>query len=150
MLYIHVQDNQIKGTATQLPKNWKNISNFYLLDSEELKQNGWYPYRFVEIELNENEILNGSNIVIEETEVVEYQTKRAKTQQEIENEIENAWNNVRRKRNRQLLDSDWTQVSDSPITETQQGLWRLYRQSLRDITLQPDPFNIIWPTPPEN
>lgn len=149
MLYIHVEDNQVKGTATELPKNWKNISNFYLLDNEQLKENGWYPYRFVEIQLNENEIFNGSNIVIGETEVVEYQTKRLKTQQEIQNEIENAWNSVRRNRNRYLLQSDWTQVADSPLTSQKQTEWQTYRQELRDVTTQQNPFNIQWPTPPE-
>ena len=150
MLYIHVQDNQIKGTATQLPKNWKNISNFYLLDSEELKQNGWYPYRFVEIESNENEILNGSNIVIEENEVVEYQTKRLKTQQELENETEGQWVRIRRKRTRYLTETDWTQLPDSPLTNQKQTEWQIYRQALRDITSQLSPFSISWPTPPEN
>jgi hypothetical protein len=27
-------------------------------------------------------------------------------------------------------------------------VWAAYRQALRDVTLQPDPFNIVWPTPP--
>lgn len=149
MTYIYIENNEVKGNPTQLPKNWKNISNFYLLDNEQLKQNGWYPYRFVEIQLNENEIINGSNIVIEETEVVEYQTKRTKTQQEIQNEIENAWSNVRRKRNRHLLESDWTQSSDSPLSNQKQIEWQTHRQELRDITSQLDPFSITWPTPPE-
>jgi hypothetical protein len=27
--------------------------------------------------------------------------------------------------------------------------WAIYRQALRDITNQADPFNITWPTPPQ-
>jgi len=27
--------------------------------------------------------------------------------------------------------------------------WATYRQELRDITTQSDPFNIIWPSKPE-
>jgi len=26
--------------------------------------------------------------------------------------------------------------------------WRTYRQALRDVTAQPDPFNVTWPKPP--
>ena len=28
--------------------------------------------------------------------------------------------------------------------------WLDYRQALRDITKQPDPMNIDWPTPPQD
>jgi len=150
MLYIYIENNQVQGSPKELPTNWKNISNFYLLDNQQLKQNGWYPYRLVEIQLNENEIINGSNIVIEENEVVEYQTKRTKTQQELENEVEGQWLRIRRKRNKYLTETDWTQVPDSPLTNQKQTEWQVYRQSLRDITSQVDPFNISWPTPPEN
>jgi hypothetical protein len=41
-----------------------------------------------------------------------------------------------------LKDTDWTQVLDSPVDKT---AWALYRQALRDIPAQPDPFNITWP-----
>jgi hypothetical protein len=44
-----------------------------------------------------------------------------------------------------LKDSDWTQVADSPVDKQ---TWATYRQELRDITKQANPFNIIWPTPP--
>ena len=53
---------------------------------------------------------------------------------------------VREKRNALLSASDWTQLPDVPLATKQ--AWADYRQALRDITLQPDPFSIIWPTPP--
>lgn len=52
----------------------------------------------------------------------------------------------RKKRNDLLTSSDWTQLPDVPIATKE--AWAVYRQALRDITLQPDPFNIVWPTPP--
>ena len=55
------------------------------------------------------------------------------------------WNFIRTKRNEKLSESDWTQLADVPFTETQKMQWSEYRQALRDITLQEDPFNIIWP-----
>lgn len=50
-------------------------------------------------------------------------------------------------RNSLLLDSDWTQLSDVPLTNKSE--WATYRQSLRDITDQPGfPHNIVWPVSP--
>jgi hypothetical protein len=58
------------------------------------------------------------------------------------------WENIRVQRNELLLESDWTQLSDSPLSEEKKIEWQTYRQELRDITSQQDPFNIIWPTKP--
>jgi hypothetical protein len=41
-----------------------------------------------------------------------------------------------------IKDSDWTQVADAPVDK---AVWATYRQALRDITTQTDPFNIVWP-----
>lgn len=49
-----------------------------------------------------------------------------------------------------LLQSDWTQIPNGPLTVEQQEEWAVYRQELRDVTLQSGyPFNVIWPTPPQ-
>jgi len=40
-------------------------------------------------------------------------------------------------------------LDDVPLTDEKKAEWETYRQELRDITDQPDPFNINWPTPPE-
>lgn len=59
---------------------------------------------------------------------------------------ETEWPLVRAERDRRLLASDWTQLPDVPLSTKE--AWASYRQALRDITLQADPFNIVWPTPP--
>ena len=59
---------------------------------------------------------------------------------------ETEWPQVRAERDRRLLASDWTQLPDGPLATKE--AWAAYRQALRDVTLQPDPFNIVWPTPP--
>ena len=59
---------------------------------------------------------------------------------------ETEWPLVRKKREILLAESDWTQLPDVPV-KTKEA-WATYRQALRDITEQPDPFNIVWPTPP--
>lgn len=60
--------------------------------------------------------------------------------------IENQWEEVRIQRNLLLSDCDWTQLSD--ISNEIKENWAEYRQSLRDITLQSNPYNINWPVKP--
>ncbi len=59
---------------------------------------------------------------------------------------ETEWPLVRAERDRRLLSSDWTQLPDVPLATKE--VWAVYRQALRDITEQSDPFNLVWPTPP--
>lgn len=56
------------------------------------------------------------------------------------------WRAIKNERNLLLEASDWTQLPDVPL-DTKEA-WADYRQELRDITNQPDPFNIVWPIPP--
>ena len=56
------------------------------------------------------------------------------------------WALVRRERDRLLSETDWTQLPDVP--QTTKELYLGYRQALRDITDQADPFNISWPGKP--
>ena len=57
---------------------------------------------------------------------------------------------LRTARNQLLLDSDWTQNADAPITAEKKAEWDTYRQALRDIT---DTYtsleDVVWPTKPE-
>jgi hypothetical protein len=68
------------------------------------------------------------------------------TQSEIDYRIENQWFTVRQTRNELLTECDWTQLADIP-SETK-TIWSDYRQSLRDITSQTNPFSITWPVKP--
>jgi uncharacterized protein YjiS (DUF1127 family) len=61
-------------------------------------------------------------------------------------DFDKAWGGVRNTRNELLQKSDWTQLPDVPIDTKE--VWAMYRQALRDVTDQEDPFNISWPTPP--
>lgn len=65
-----------------------------------------------------------------------------KTEQELKERIRNEWTAIRQQRNRLLSESDWTQLADSPADKNK---WAVYRQELRDITTQEDPFSIVWP-----
>ena len=57
------------------------------------------------------------------------------------------WIVVRNERDRRIAETDWTQYQD--ISLALKVYWAPYRQALRDITTQPDPFNIVWPEQPE-
>lgn len=64
-------------------------------------------------------------------------------------EIKKQFNVVREKRDAKLLASDWTQLSDVPLTEEKKIAWVTYRQELRDFMEHLiDPFNPIWPNTP--
>jgi hypothetical protein len=63
---------------------------------------------------------------------------------------ETQWRVVRGERNKKLQASDWTDTASAPARLGQEiyDQWQTYRQALRNVTEQPDPFNIVWPTPP--
>ena len=57
-----------------------------------------------------------------------------------------------------LKASDWTQLPDSPLSDSKKAEWATYRQLLRDVPdnntpeIEPDTGNLIsvtWPTEPE-
>ena len=57
----------------------------------------------------------------------------------------------RMRRDKELKNSDWTQMVDSPLTDSKKTEWRTYRQSLRDLPTHsnwPELADSDWPTPP--
>lgn len=59
-----------------------------------------------------------------------------------------AWAYIRSLRDKKLAESDWVRLRAADLGEPVPQAWIDYRQALRDITDQPDPLNIVWPTPP--
>jgi hypothetical protein len=60
------------------------------------------------------------------------------------------WSKIRSERTLLLIFSDWTDLLSSRerLGEELYGSWQAYRQALREITEQQDPFNIVWPSKP--
>ena len=62
-------------------------------------------------------------------------------------------NEARVIRNELLARSDWTQLPDSPLSDSDKSDWQAYRRSLRDITGTIEGLSsldeIVWPTKPE-
>ena len=44
-----------------------------------------------------------------------------------------AWQVLTEKRNAKIIASDWTQLPDSPLSDSKKSEWATYRQTLRDI-----------------
>jgi hypothetical protein len=64
-------------------------------------------------------------------------------------ELELRWKIAREQRDTLLLESDFTQMQDYPISESVGAAWRGYRKILRDITDQSeDPQMLVWPARP--
>ncbi len=56
---------------------------------------------------------------------------------------------LRHYRDTLLRESDWTQFTDSPLTDSKKTEWKTYRQSLRDLpSTESDPENATFPTKP--
>ena len=83
MLYAHVEDGSITYRGT-LPKAWRNISGLNLSEGDDdyLKTLGWFPYVEVAVEIGVDEIADGEDSVITETEVTSTAKKRAMTEDE--------------------------------------------------------------------
>ena len=56
---------------------------------------------------------------------------------------------IREERASKLAASDWTVLTDSPLTTAKKTEWKTYRQALRDITsAEGFPHNVTWPSEP--
>lgn len=60
---------------------------------------------------------------------------------------------LRLKRDALLTESDWTQVSDSPLTDAKKTEWATYRQELRDLPSSHQSTtnfdDVVFPTQPD-
>ena len=56
---------------------------------------------------------------------------------------------LRHYRDTLLRESDWTQFTDSPLSDSKKTEWKTYRQNLRDLpATESDPENATFPTKP--
>jgi hypothetical protein len=155
-LYCYIDDEQNIGNPESLPENWKNISNFYVLPNEILKNYGWLPY----VRVSDNkEIVIGSSKEIINDRVVETFFTRDKTPQEIEQltlqqnhqHAQNKWESIRSQRDELLKQSDIYVLVDrwNSMNEEKQQEWVVYRQQLRDLPqTYTDPDSVEFPNPP--
>jgi hypothetical protein len=147
-MYLRITNNEISYpyTIKDLKAAHRNITFPNEIGEETMTQFGLYE---VEQTPKPNDytknITEGTPIL---TDGVYYQNwiQTDASQSEIDYRLENQWFIIRETRNELLTECDWTQLSDIP-TETK-TIWSEYRQSLRDITSQTNPFSITWPVKP--
>jgi hypothetical protein len=94
-------------------------------------------------------VLAPTKPIIPNGEVLEWIGNNWMVRDATDNEITVQWNLVRNARDAMLLGSDVLVVREyengNPISDAM----KIYRQALRDITLQINPFSIEWPIAPE-
>jgi hypothetical protein len=61
--------------------------------------------------------------------------------------IDSQWASIKSLRSQKLRESDWIcSVTDYTVSNKEE--WITYRQNLRNLTQQPNPFQLVWPTEP--
>jgi len=151
--FAYIENGKVEEVG-DLPRNFKNVSNFSALENnlERLKIFNWLP---VETIKENKPIVVSTEYVIEEDLVKEIITTRNLTEEEIEEntkrEIEQKWNDIRRERNSLLSQSDVHILIDKweDMTEGKKTEWKAYRQSLRDVPQNfENPDEVVWPVKP--
>ena len=147
-MYLRIIDETINYpyTIKELRQAYPNVSLPAELSDEAL--NEWDIYVVtpnpMPTDYTKN-IIEGTPIL---TDGVYYQNwiQTDASQSEIDYRLENQWFIVREIRNELLKDCDWTLLNDISLTIKELG--STYRQQLREITNQSNPFNIEWPIKP--
>ena len=79
----------------------------------------------------EHKLVDGVKVVLSDAEIAQRQAEEAAWKA---GAFDRAIGGLRQRRNALLSSSDWTVLSDSPLSETEKTAWLEYRQDLRDIT----------------
>jgi hypothetical protein len=155
-MYAHVKEDGSVDYLGSLPKKWGNISGLNLSDGDDayLKTIGWFPLVETNVTSTYNQIFDTDVITVEAERVTLVHRVRDMTSEEKTARDESHMKELRRDRDKKLLDSDWTQAPDhsSPLSNAKKTKWTTYRQTLRDLPATADmttwPDNFIWPTEP--
>ena len=152
-MYIKVSGSEITYpyTLDNLRSENTNISFPKNLTNDVLASFHTYPVVSVSVDIDsdyEKNYVEGTPIQSGSVYVQNWIISSASVE-EIQQRKEEKWTEIREIRNTLLTECDWTQMNDSPISGSDLTNWQTYRQSLRDVTSQSNPFEITWPTKPE-
>jgi len=141
--WAYLENNEVVELYHDIPQNWRNISNFFALESDlkALRDLGWYPVENTTKPLLDNQeygdtsyTLNKKrNVVIENTEI---KNKNPKDDDTLFQEHKQYFmNELRSRRNDLLNESDWTQLPDIQNIKSEEwkNAWLMYRQQLRNL-----------------
>jgi predicted metal-dependent hydrolase len=139
--WVYVENNEVVEQHDLLPKNWKNISglNLAVNDLPFLKSVGWYSVtKQHELYDESTHYISDYDYEIRENDVLEIITlteREPVPEEEFFNKKYRFIEELRNRRNKLLIDSDWSQLQDvqNKFDEITKNKWIIYRQSLRDI-----------------
>jgi len=147
-MYARVLDggSAVKYTLNQLYKDYPNTSFPVPTGHNVLAAYNVYPMTRTEVPVVDytKNVVEGSPALIGNEWTQTWVIVDASVE-EAADRLTTKWIEIRNIRNELLALCDWTQLADAPVDDL---AWAVYRQSLRDITLQTDPFNIVWPISP--
>ena len=147
-MYLRIIEEEIQYpyTINQLRESYPNVSLPAELSDEALME--WDMYVVLPTPIPSDYTKNITEGIPTLIDGIYHQTWNQKnaTEAEINYRLENQWEEIRVQRNQLLSECDWTQLTD--VSTEIKSNWIEYRQSLRDITSQSNPFNINWPVKP--
>jgi len=155
--YVLVVNNRIVSSPAPLPISYKNISNIFVLPDDKLADLSWsgndegfwvvnsdpLPTINIQQKIETSYSLNIENKTCHESFTVVDVTP---SEEEIrKNRIETS---IRMIRDQYLVITDFTQLSDSPISDAAKLDFKNFRQQLRTMLDIPDITQAVWPTIP--
>ena len=147
-MYLRIINNEINYPYSLQTLREDNINISFPSEMNESLMSEWDIHEVRQTPKPNNytkNISEGTPILVEGVYYQNWEQTDASTS-EINARIEVKWVEIREMRNQLLAECDWTQLADIP-TETKE-VWTNYRQNLRDITNQTNPFDIVWPVKP--
>jgi hypothetical protein len=149
-MYLKLENENITYpyTISDLKADNTNVSFPLSLTNDILSEFNVYPVNFVECGSDYTKNYEESTPILSGSVYIQVWNEANASEEEISTKIEEKWGEVRDLRDTLLTQSDWTQFQDSPITGSTLTEWQTYRQSLRDITSQSNPFSLSWPARP--
>jgi hypothetical protein len=154
MRYGHVTNDVIDAGPRSLPSSWENISGLNNMTNEDLLPLGWLPWIFTTVPVEQNQVLDGSTIVINSDEIVETQLVRDLTPDEIQGRDQQEMDTNKRQAEARLYETDWATIPDVSDPELSDPYlanvaeFTAYRSQLRKIAVNPPVVVSEWPLVP--
>ena len=149
-MYLKLENGNIRYpyTLSELKSENPNTSFPAVLTNEVLESFDVYYVEATEYDADYTKNIEEGTPILSDSSYIQVWNITDATEEEISAKLEEKWVEVRIMRDALLAQSDWTQFQDSPLSGTTLVEWQTYRQSLRDITSQPNPYNLSWPAKP--
>lgn len=149
-MYLKLENGNIRYpyTISELKSENPNTSFPMVLTNDVLESFDVYYVEPTEYSDDYTKNIEEGTPILSDSSYIQVWNITDATEEEISAKLEEKWVEVRIMRDALLAQSDWTQFQDSPISGTTLAEWQTYRQSLRDVTSQPNPFNLSWPAKP--